>query len=44
MRRERRRVLPLKLLCLGNMAARAKPRGKKRNSLSVTVVHLRAQE
>jgi hypothetical protein len=32
MRRERRGVLPLKLLCLGKMAARAKLRGKKRIS------------
>jgi hypothetical protein len=30
MRRERRGVLPLKPLCLRNMAARAKLRGKKR--------------
>jgi hypothetical protein len=50
MRRERRRVLPLRplclgnTLCLGNMAAGAKLRGKKRISLSVTVVHLRAQQ
>ena len=43
MRRERRGLLPLKPLCLGNMAARAKQRGKKRISLSVTVVLLRAQ-
>jgi hypothetical protein len=44
MRRERRGVLPLRPLCLGNMAAGAKLRGKKRISLSVTVVHLRAQQ
>jgi hypothetical protein len=44
MRRERMGVLPLRPLCLGNMAARAKLRGKKRISLSVTVVHLRAQQ
>ena len=43
MRRERRGLLPLKPLCLGNMAARAKQIGKKRISLSVTVVLLRAQ-
>ena len=35
MRRERRGVLPLRPLCLGNMAARAKLRGKKRISHSV---------
>jgi hypothetical protein len=33
MRRERRGVVPLKPLCLGNMAAIAKQRGKKRISL-----------
>ena len=44
MRRERRRVLSLRPLCLGNMAAGAKLRGKKRISLSVTVDHLRAQQ
>ena len=44
MRRERRGVLPLRPLCLGNMAAGAKLRGKKRISLSVTAVTLRAQQ
>ncbi|XP_056451255.1 NACHT, LRR and PYD domains-containing protein 3-like isoform X4 [Gadus chalcogrammus] len=34
MRRERKWVLPLKPVCLGNMAARAKLRGKKRISHS----------
>ena len=43
MRRERRGVVPLRPLCLWNMATGAKLRGKKRISLSVTVVLLRAQ-
>ena len=36
MRRERRGVLPLRPLCLGNMAAGAQLRGEKRISLAVT--------
>ncbi|CAL8253592.1 unnamed protein product [Boreogadus saida] len=44
MRRERTGVRPLRPLCLGNMAAGTKLRGKKGISLSVTVVDLRAQQ